>query len=145
MKTIVKMILVLVVFAAGITAHAQDKVYKDGSVWSVSFIKTNSGMGDDYLTNLKSTWKAVNDEGLKQGLIMSYKILSGMSSNPQDWDIMLLVEFKNLASLEGSDEKWNAIMKKVVGDESAQNKLMSTRVSQRTIYGEKLLRELVYN
>jgi hypothetical protein len=144
MKTIVKMILLLVVFSAGITANAQDKVYKDGSVWSVSFIKTNSGMGDEYLTNLKSTWKAVNDEALKQGLILSYKILTGMSANPQDWDIMLLVEFKNLASMEGSDDKWDAIMKKVVGDESAQNKLMSTRVSQRTIYGEKLLRELIY-
>jgi hypothetical protein len=132
------------VLILGTTTFAQNRLYKEGSVWSVSFVKSNSGMGEDYLNNLKTTWKAVNDEALKQGLILSYKILSGSSANPQDFDIMLLVESKNLASLEGNDEKWDAIYKKTIGDEATMKQLRESRVSMRTIYGGKLMREIVY-
>ena len=116
MKTTMKIILLAVVLLIGTRTIAQDRVYKDGSVWTVSLIKTTYGMNDEYLTNLKSTWKALHDEALKQGLILSYKILAGDVANPQDWDIMLLVEYKNLASMEGTDDKWAAIYKKVIGD-----------------------------
>ncbi len=145
MKTTMKIILLAVVLLIGTRTIAQDRVYKDGSVWTVSLIKTTYGMNDEYLTNLKSTWKALHDEALKQGLILSYKILAGDVANPQDWDIMLLVEYKNLASMEGTDDKWAAIYKKVIGDAAATKQLMDTRVSMRTIFGEKLMREVVYN
>jgi hypothetical protein len=144
MKTTYIAFLLLIVFAAGMRVSAQDKGYKEGSVWNVSFVKTNAGMEDEYLKNLKTTWKSVMEEAVKQNLILSYKILSGSSANPQDYDIMLMVEYKNLASMEGTDDKWDAIFKKVVGNEEAMNKLMSSRVSQRTIFGDKLFREIIY-
>lgn len=144
MKTTMKIMLVAVVLLFASHTFGQTKLYKDGSVWGVSFIKTNSGMGVDYLNNLKTTWKATEDEAIKEGLILSYKILDGESANPEDWNIMLLVEYKNLASMEGNDDKWEAISKKVVGDDAAMKQLRDSRVSQRTIYGTKLLREVVY-
>lgn len=84
------------------------------------------------------------DEAKTQGLILSYKILSGISANPDDWDILLMVEYKNLAAMEGNEEKWDAIQAKVVGNEDAQGKLRDNRVKMRMIYGGKLLREVVY-
>jgi hypothetical protein len=144
MKNTSKTLLFIIALFIGTASFAQDKQFKDGSAWHVSFIKTTSGMGVDYLNNLKGTWKAMHDEAMKQGLIVSYKILDGMSATPEDWDIMLLVEYKNLASMEGNEDKWDAISKKVVGDDSAMKKLRESRVSQRTIYGEKILREVVY-
>lgn len=136
--------LLIIGLTMGISSFAQTRLYKDGSVWAASFIKTNAGMGEDYLNNLKTTWKAVHDEALKQGLIVSYKILGGEAATPDDWNIMLLVEYKNLASMEGQDEKWDAIYKKSIGDESTMKQLRDSRASQRTIYGSKLLREVVY-
>lgn len=88
--------------------------------------------------------KGVMDEAKTQGLILSYKILSGTSANPDDWDILLMVEYKNLAAMEGNEEKWDAIQAKVVGNEDAQGKLRDNRVKMRMIYGGKLLREVVY-
>ena len=98
----------------------------------------------DYLKNLKNNWKATHDEAVKQGLIVSYKILEGASANPEDWDIMLMTEYKSLSAMEGADEKWDAISKKIIGGEDAMKKLNESRVSMRTIYGGKLLREVVY-
>jgi hypothetical protein len=145
MKTTIKILLMVFVLTVSCRTFAQDKVYKDGSVWAVSFVKVNSNMGDEYLKNLKNTWNAVHTEAVKQGLILSFKVLSGKAANPEDWDIMLMSEYKNLASVEGNEDKWDAIYKKVVGDEATMKKLNESRSSMRTIFGDKLLREVVYN
>jgi len=131
-------------FIAVVSVNAQDKPYKDGSVWSVGMIKTNANMSKEYLKQLKSTWIAVHDEAVKQGLILSYKVLSGASANPEDFDVLLLVEYKNMASMEGQDAKWDDIYKKVVGNDDAQKKLNEARLVMRTVYGGKLFRELLY-
>jgi hypothetical protein len=94
---------------------------------------------------LQSTWNKVHAEAQKQGLIVSYKVLSGAAANPEDWDMMLLVEYKNLASMEGQDDKWDAIFAKVVGNDDARQKLSQSRVTMRTIYGDKLMREVLFN
>ncbi len=134
-------VLLLTISAQG---FAQVRSYKDGSVWAVSFVQVKNGNGIDYLNSLKTTWKAVQDEAIKQGLSLSYKILEGTAANPEDWQIMLMVEYKNLASMESNNEKWEAIQSKVVGSEADQKKLQEIRMNMRTIFGSKLVREVVY-
>ena len=46
--------------------------------------------------------------------------------------------------MEGNEAKWDAIQKQVVGSEEDQKKLREMRVNMRTMYGTKLLREIVY-
>jgi hypothetical protein len=144
MKSRILIVIVLLVVVFSTISMAQERTYKDGSAWTVSFVQIKNGQGVAYLNSLKTTWKAVQDEAIKQGLIVSYKILEGNAANPDDWQIMLLVEYKNLASMEGNEDKWDAIQKKVVGNEEDQNKLREIRVNMRTMYGTKLLREVVY-
>ena len=145
MKTRNLLFIVMLVLTLSANSFAQDRTYKSGSAWTVSFVQIKNGMGRDYLNSLKATWKAVQDEGVKQGLILSYKIFEGAAANPDDWQIMLMVEYKNLASMEGNEDKWDAIQKKVVGNEEDQKKLRDMRVNMRTMYGTKTLREVVYN
>jgi hypothetical protein len=144
MRTVVRLMILLIVVAYSTGSFAQTRTFKDGTAWQVSLIKSETGQDDAYLNSLKTTWKAVMDEAKTQGLILSYKILAGGSSNPDDWDILLMVEYKNLAAMEGNEEKWDAIQAKVVGSEDAQSKLRDSRVKMRTIYGGKLMREVVY-
>jgi hypothetical protein len=138
------LLIVLLVVAMSVNSFAQERTYKTGSTWTVSFVQIKNGMSRDYLNSLKTTWKAVQDEAIKQGLILSYKVFDGNASNPDDWQIMLMVEFKNLASMEGNEEKWDAIQKKVVGSEEDQKKLREMRLNMRTMYGTKTMREIVY-
>jgi hypothetical protein len=144
MRTKFLSLVALLVIVLSINSIAQERTFKTGSAWTVSFVQVKNGMGLDYLNSLKTTWKAVQDEGIKQGLILSYKIFEGNASNPDDWQIMLLVEYKNLASMEGNEDKWDAIQKKVVGNEEEQKKLRELRVNMRTMYGTKVMREVVY-
>jgi hypothetical protein len=144
MKTRISLLIVVLVIALSVNSFAQERNYTSGSAWTVSFVQVKNGMGRDYLNSLKTTWKAVQDEGIKQGLILSYKIFDGTSSNPDDWQIMLMVEYKNMAAMEGNEDKWDAITKKVVGSEEDQKKLRDIRMNMRTMYGTKLMREVVY-
>ena len=145
MRTAIKLMILVLVIASSTASFAQTRTYKEGSVWSLQIIKSEYGQSVTYLNSLKTTWKSIMDEAKAQGLILSYKILSGASANPGDWDIMLMVEYKNLAAMEGNEDKWDVIQAKVVGDYDAQGKLRDNRVKMRSIYGGKLLREVVYN
>ena len=143
MKTKILSLIVVLIISLGAKSFAQDRSYKDGTVWTMSFIKVNPGQDETYLNSLKTSWKAVHDEGIKQGLIVSYKILAGNAASPDDWNLVLMVEYKKLASMEGNDDKWDAIQATILPPEDMK-KLMESRVAVRTIYGDKLLREVVY-
>lgn len=144
MKTILSLFSVVVITTILLPAllHAQDRPYTEGSVWSVTMIRTKPGMTDDYLRSLKNNLKKTLDEAKKENLVLSYKILSGTSANNDDWDILLMEEYKNMASLDGIDDKMDALAKKLVGNEDQQKKVMTSRVEMREIFGSKLLREL---
>src|ERR1700738_785839 len=81
------------------TCRAQsDAPYTEGPVWAITMVKTKYGMTDDYLKGLAKTFKGTLDEAKKQNLIVDYKILIGDAANAQDYDILLMVESKNMAA-----------------------------------------------
>ena len=87
--------------AASLCLGQSDAPYTEGPVWTITMVKTKPGMADDYLKNLAQIYKATNDEAKKQGIIMDYKILLGADSTPQDFDILLMQEFKSMAAFDG--------------------------------------------
>jgi hypothetical protein len=105
-------------------------------------VKTKAGMTDDYLKTLAKIYKSTNDELKKQGLIMDYKILIGNDATPQDFDILLMVEFKNMAAFDGLREKADPIADKILGSEDAQRQGAIKRMEIREIMGNKLMREV---
>lgn len=127
-----------------ISAFAQDRQYTSGTVWTVSMVKTKANMGVEYLNSLKANWKAINDEAKAQGLILSYKILEGRAANPEDYDIILMVETKDMASMEGTEVKLDAIRKKVMGGDDAVKTVNQARANVRDMYGSKVMREVIY-
>ena len=132
----------LAMIGAGLVRAQSDAPYTEGPVWGVTMVKTKPGMGDDYLKTLAKIYKSTNDEMKKQGLIMDYKILLGNDSNPQDFDILLMVEYKNMAAFDGLREKADPITDKILGSEDAQRQGAIKRMEIREIMGNKLMREV---
>ena len=116
--------------------------YTEGAVWSITMVKTKPGMGDDYLKTLAKTFKAVNDEAKKQGIISDYKILSGDAATTQDFDLLLMVEYPNMAAMDGLREKTEPIFDKIMGTEDQQRQMAIKRLEIRDIMGDKLMREI---
>ena len=116
--------------------------YTEGAVWQITMVKTKPGMGDDYLKTLAKTFKAANDEAKKQGIITDYKILSGDAATTQDFDLLLMVEYPNMAAMDGLRDKTEPIFDKIIGNEDQQRQLAVKRVEIREIMGGKLMREI---
>ena len=128
--------------AASLCLGQSDAPYTEGPVWTITMVKTKPGMADDYLKNLAQIYKATADEAKKQGIIMDYKILLGADSTPQDFDILLMQEFKNMAAFDGLREKTDPIARKLIGSEDVQRQGAVKRMEIREIMGNKLMREI---
>ena len=143
LKTFAVVVLCVACLAAG-AACAADRPYTQGSVWTVTFVRVKPGLNSQYLGDLASTWKRVMDEARKQQLIVSYKILGGNPGNREDWDLMLLVESKNWAAFDGADDKFGAIVEKLVGPDKTQVEMMVKRSDVREILGTRNLQEIIF-
>ena len=134
----------LAVFAAfsGLCQAQSDAPYDEGSVWNVTMVKTKYGMTDDYLKGIAKTFKGTLDEAKKQNLILDYKILLGDAANPQDFDILLMVESKNMAAFDDAREKFDPIARKIEGNPDQQRATATKRVEMREILGNKTMREI---
>jgi len=124
-------------------AIAQDKPYKEGSVWALTFIKVKPGMFDVYMRDVGPIRKQVMDEAKKQGLVLSYKLFGGSSANHADWDVLFMDEYKNWAAFDGLTKKFEAIQGKLIGNEEKRTRLMIKRTDVREIVGEKVMQELI--
>jgi hypothetical protein len=134
--------VVLMLFAqAGL---AQDKPYKEGSIWAVTFIKVKPGMFDNYIRDLASNRKPLMEQAKKDGLILSEKMLAGDSSSREDFDLILMVEYKNWAAFDGLSDKFRALAQKIVGSEDKQTQMMVKRTDVREIVGTKNMQEISY-
>ena len=126
----------------GLCLAQSDAPYTEGPVWTVTMVKAKAGMTDEYLKGLAKTFKGAMDEAKKQDLIMDYKILLGDAATPQDFNILLMVESKNMAALDGFREKADPIARKIQGTPDQQLATQTKRLEIREIMGTKNMREI---
>jgi hypothetical protein len=125
------------------TAAQQNVPYTEGSVWDLTFVRVNPGMEDDYLNNLRANWKRIGDEAKRQGLVLSHKVIFTPAANRDDWDLLLMVEYKNMAAFDGLRQKYEPIVAKLVGPQTERRTRAVQRNEIREIVGGKLGRELI--
>jgi hypothetical protein len=127
---------------AGVSYAQSDAPYTEGPVWNITMVKAKPGMGDEYLKSLAKTLKLSLEEAKKQNLILDYKILLGDAATPQDFNILVMVESKNMAALDNGREKFDPIARKIVGTTDQQQAIQVKRLDIREIMGTKLMREI---
>src|ERR1700694_713601 len=116
--------------------------YNEGPVWTLTMIKTKTGLSDEYLKQITGTVKPVYDEEKKQKTILDYKILNGEASNPHDFNILILVEYPNWAAFDNLRDKMDPVIAKVMGSEEQRRDLAVKRLDIREILGTKTMREI---
>ena len=129
---------------AGLAAQpSKSRPYHNGSVWEVQYIRVKPGMGDAYSNYLSGQWKSLQEALKKDGLILSYKVIESESHGANDFNVMLMTEYKDLASMEAGESKQEAVAEKVVGDDSKQQQGYKDRTEMREVIGSRLSREIV--
>jgi len=137
----------LVAVGAGLMAQpgagAPSRPYHNGSVWDVQFIRIKPGMDEAYMSYLCGQWKNMQEAMKKEGVVLSYKVLSSEAHGTTDFNLVLMSEYKDLATMEANESKMDAISQRVVGDDQKQMQGYKDRSELREIIGGRLAREIV--
>jgi hypothetical protein len=136
--------LIALVLTLSVVAFAQVKrPYRNGTVWSIGFIRMKPGMETAYLTYIAGDWKREQEALKKDGQIVSYKILQTEAHGSTDWNLLLLTEYKDLATYEKNLERADAMLQKVIGDDEKQRQGYRERLAIREVLGDRMAREIV--
>jgi hypothetical protein len=143
-KRITTGLLVAFVLTVSAVALAQvNRPYRSGSVWSIGFIRMKPGMESAYLHYIATDWKREQEELKKDGQILSYRVIQTESHGPADWNLMLMTEYKDLATREANEAKEDALLQRVVGDDQKQRQGYRERLEIREVLADRLAREIV--
>lgn len=145
MRHLVRATLVvsLVSMSLAIAAYADELPYTEGSVMDMTFVRVRPGGSEAYMKFLSTHWKDFNDAAKKDGLVLSYHVITAPAANKDDWDMMLVVEYKNMAALDGLEAKMRPLLAKQAGSIDKAEEQATKRGEIREIIGEKLGRELI--
>ena len=136
--------LAVLLLVLGATVFAQmARPYRNGSVWDIGFIRMKPGMESAYLNYVATDWKKHQEELKKDGQILSYKVLTTESHGANDWNIMLMTEYKDMATMEANEAKQDALYQRVIGNDEKQRQGYRERLEIREVMGGRLAREIV--
>ena len=97
------------------------------------------------MTHVATSWKGLRELEKKEGIILSYKVLQTESHETSDWNLILMIEYKNLAALEASEAKSESIEQKFIGNDKKIIQGYKDRLEIREITGNRTAREIILN
>ncbi|MBK6755316.1 MAG: hypothetical protein IPG69_17450 [Flavobacteriales bacterium] len=151
MRTILRpfVLLSLALCTAPLLIAQDDNPFKEGSVFTVAMIRTEANSQEGYLKKLNDYWYPMMTTAKEQGLITSFSLLAGEFANQDDYDVMMLVEYPNLAAMDpdpAREAKWKAIRDALdakVGGKDKVNAMTEQFGQMREYMGNKVMREML--
>jgi len=136
--------LVAIVLTLSVVIYAQvGRPYRNGTVWSIGFIKMKPGMESAYLNYVATDWKRDQEALKKDGQIISYKVLQTEAHGSSDWNLLLMTEYKNMATREANEPKEDALYQRTIGNDEKQRQGYRERLEIREVMADRLAREIV--
>jgi hypothetical protein len=134
-------------FGSGV-ALADLEPWKDyttsDAVWSVTTVKVNANMGDAYLEGIKKSWVASNQVMKDLGQIEDFKIYRSSLPESGDFNLLLVVKYKNSEALAPNKARYDAFMQKWGADRDKETTEMAQKnyPAMREIVGEYQMQEI---
>lgn len=100
-------------------------------------------MENAYLKYVASEWKREQEALKKDGQILSYKVITTEAHGSNDWNIMLMSEYKDLATMEANETKADNLAQTVVGNDETQMEGYRNRLQIREVMDVRTAREIV--
>jgi hypothetical protein len=143
-RLVIFLSIFLVILTVSTATSAQTaRPYRNGSVWSIGFIQIKPGMDTAYLNYVAGDWKKDQEMLKKDGQILSYMVIQTEGHTSTDWNLMLMTEYKDLATMEANEAKADAMMQKAFGDDVKQMQGYRDRLQIREVLGNRIGRQIV--
>ena len=138
----IRLVIAAALLSTATPTFAQESSYTPGTVWETSYIKVLPGQFENYMDYLASTWKRVQEEGMKEGVVISYHVLSTNHARVGEPDLVLVIEYKDYqttAQQEALSDRVNAMLAQ---DDRRADAASGARGSMRELLGSRQYQEL---
>jgi len=126
------------------TAVAADRPYTEGTVSVVSSIRTEPAQNENYMKYLATTYKQVMDEQKKAGIIVDWSVYTTRPRTADEPNLYLVTTYKNLAAMDGLQDRMEAIQEKLIGNQEARDSAMAARGKMRSMVGSEVIRKVEF-
>jgi hypothetical protein len=125
------------------SATAQEKFpFVEKSVWTIAYVLTKPGQFNAYFIDLSKVWLEYIKKQKEDGQVLSYKLLRVEFARDNEPDMIIMVEYKNMAALDQGTEHVEQLVREVQGSIENSTKSAIAREALRQLKGTVLLREL---
>lgn len=128
--------------AFGQTARVALETYDEGPVWQIMTFRAAPGKTEMHLQNIATAWEHQLKLAVKKDVLVDYKILTKWSSSPDDWNIMVIEIFPNMASYDTFWKDWAAIDAETVDTPEFQERLELMQSTGTEFLGTVFAREV---
>lgn len=128
--------------AHGQTASVALETYEEGPVWQIMTFRTPPGRTELQLKNIATVWEHQLKLAVKKKVLVDYKVLTKWSSSPDDWNIMVIEIFPNMASYDTFWKDWAAIDAETVDMPEFQERLELMQSTGTEFLGTVFAREV---
>jgi len=116
--------------------------WKDGSVIVMTFVRTRTGQDLAYLDAIADTWKKQQEALKNEGIILSYKVWQGNAASEQDFNIILMTEYKDFRVMEENADKQTVILQTIARETQTSSQVL-TDEKVREFFGTRTGRNIV--
>ena len=142
-RILASLVIVLLLTLSIVVVAQVSRPFHNGSVWSIGLIQMKPGMENAYLNYVAGDWKREQEALKKDGQIISYKVLTTESHSSTDWNIMLMTEYKDMATMEANQAKADNLLQTVIGTDEKQMQGYRDRLQIREVLQNRIAREII--
>jgi len=106
--------LIMPQVAVSQTARVALETYEEGPVWQIMTFRSAPGKTEAYLKNIAIVWEQQLKLAVEKEFLEDYKVLTKWSSSPDDWNVMVIEIFPNMASYDTFWEDWASVDEETV-------------------------------
>ena len=128
-------------------AVAQDNTrnWTYGNVIATTAVHLEPGSMNAYLNDLNSLWRLSMDQQVKDGNVVSYRIIQNTYPRDGEPDLILITEHPNWASFDLSAEYYEALSVKLQGSLDKARNASLDRGKLRRLGGNSVYQEIILN
>jgi hypothetical protein len=144
LAAVIALVAIALVMPRPASAQTTERVWTEGTVWSITYVETKPNMFNAYIKNLSQVWRKFLEEQKKAGDVISYRMLNVQNTRDGEPDLILLTEFKNMAVFDKGVDYFEAMSKKIMGSLEGMQTDNIDREKLRSIRSTVLTREIKF-
>ena len=137
-------ILCAAMFSVPASALDHERSWENGTILQVTHVHIKSGMFNAYINDLNGLWRVFQEEQMKDGSVVGYRMWSNVAAREDEPDLILTVEFANWAAFDRGVEYFEELSTKLRGSTEKMRTLNIERGDLREIGSTFNLQEIKF-